>query len=108
MAGQAYEVPNKQFFVRTHKETPLLDPTTWRLRIDGTGVDKALELSYQELLAMPSASQRRFIECAGNGRSFFATYNGQAAPGTPWRLAVVVAEWTGVRLFTLLEQRVSD
>ena len=105
MAGQGYAVPNKLFFVRTHTDTPLLDTTTWRLRIDGSGVDTPVELSYQEILAMPSVSERKFIECAGNGRSFFATYNGQPAPGTPWKLgAVGVAEWTGVRLSALLER----
>jgi sulfane dehydrogenase subunit SoxC len=105
MAGQGYAVPNNRFFVRTHKETPVLDAATWRLRIDGSGVDHPLELSYGDILAMPSASERKFIECAGNGRSFFGTYNGQVAPGTPWKLgAVGVAEWTGVRMSALLER----
>jgi DMSO/TMAO reductase YedYZ molybdopterin-dependent catalytic subunit len=97
MAGQCYEVPNKLFFVRTHRDTPLLDATTWRLRIDRSGVDKPLELSYQEILALPSASERKVIERAGNGRSFFATYRSAStvAPGCPRSCKNRTSRWHG-------------
>jgi sulfane dehydrogenase subunit SoxC len=105
MQNRGYTVPNDLFFVRNHTRTPHLDLTSWRLRIDGSGVRAPIELTYEDILAMPSVSERKFIECAGNGRSFFATYNGQTAPGTPWKLgAVGVAEWNGVRLSTVLER----
>jgi sulfane dehydrogenase subunit SoxC len=105
MQGRGYTVPNELFFVRNHTKTPHVDPTTWRLRIDGSGVSNPIELTYDEILALPAVSERKFIECAGNGRSFFSTYNGQTASGTPWKLgAIGVAEWTGVRLSTLLER----
>ncbi len=105
MQHHGYTVPNELFFVRNHTHTPHVDGGTWRLRIDGSGVSEPVELTYEDILAMPSASERKFVECAGNGRSFFSTSNGQPAPGTPWKLgAVGVAEWTGVRLATLLER----
>jgi sulfane dehydrogenase subunit SoxC len=105
MQGRGYTVPNELFFVRNHTKTPHVNPTTWRLRIDGSGVSNPIELTYDEILALPAVSERKFIECAGNGRSFFSTYNGQTASGTPWKLgAIGVAEWTGVRLSTLLER----
>lgn len=105
MAGRGYYTPNDLFFVRNHTRTPHVDPATWRLRIEGSGVSSPLELSYDELLAMPSVTETKFIECAGNARSQFEVAQGRKASGTQWRLgAVGVAEWTGVPLRRVLEQ----
>lgn len=105
MYGRGYLVPNDLFFVRNHSKTPKIDVATWRLKIEGTGVSKPLELSYDDLLALPAVSVTRFIECAGNGRSFFEAAHGKKAQGTQWKLgAVGVAEWTGVRLSEVLER----
>jgi DMSO/TMAO reductase YedYZ molybdopterin-dependent catalytic subunit len=109
MAGQGYLVPTDRFFVRNHTATPLLDVDTWRLRLLGTGLrgspgaDGAIELSYQQLRRFPTHSQTSLVECAGNGRSFFTSQQGQSVSGTAWRLgAVGVARWRGVRLSTVL------
>ncbi len=105
MRGQGYLTPIDRFFVRNHTSTPRIDPTTWRLRVHGTGVEREVSISYDDLLAFPQVSLTRFIECAGNGRSFFGSQQGQAAAGTAWTLgAVGVAEWTGVRLSSVLER----
>jgi hypothetical protein len=99
MAGRGYLVPNDLFFVRNHTRTPRLDVATWRLKVEGSGVERPLELRYDDLLAMPELSVIRCIECAGNGRSFFQVEHGRKAPGTQWKLgAIGVAEWTGVPL----------
>jgi DMSO/TMAO reductase YedYZ molybdopterin-dependent catalytic subunit len=46
-----------------------------------------------------------FVECAGNGRSYFASQEGTPAPGTAWGLgAIGVAKWTGVPLREILER----
>lgn len=43
------------------------------------------------------------MECAGNGRSYFTSQQGQTVSGTTWGLgAVGVARWRGVRLSTVL------
>lgn len=105
MRGQGYLTPVDRFFVRNHTATPRLDPATWRLRVHGTGVERELSVSYDDLLALPQVTLTRFIECAGNGRSFFGSQQGQAAAGTAWTLgAIGVAEWTGVRLSAVLER----
>jgi sulfane dehydrogenase subunit SoxC len=105
MARQDYVVPNELFFIRNHTRTPTIDPATWRLRVEGSGVERPLELSYDELRALPSVTLPRSLECAGNGRSFFETIGGQRAEGTQWKLgAVGVAEWTGVPLREILER----
>jgi sulfane dehydrogenase subunit SoxC len=86
MYGRGYLVPNDRFFVRNHTRTPRLDVATWRLQVEGSGVERPLELRYDDLLAMPSLSVIRYIECAGNGRSFFQAAYGKQAQGTQWKL----------------------
>lgn len=64
-----------------------------------------LELSYDELLRLPSLSVTRYLECAGNGRTFFQEVLDKPAKGTPWRLgAFGIAEWTGVALKEILQR----
>jgi len=105
MHGRGYLTPVDGFFVRNHTSTPRIDPATWRLRVHGTGVEREVSVSYDDLLALPQVTLTRFIECAGNGRSFFGTQQGQTAAGTQWTLgAVGVADWTGVRLSSVLER----
>jgi sulfane dehydrogenase subunit SoxC len=104
MADQRYMTPNELFFIRSHAPTPRLDPSTWTLRVEGPGVERALALGYNELLQMSSVSVVRALECAGNGRVFFKERQEREATGTPWRLgAIGVAEWTGVPLREILE-----
>lgn len=105
LQGQGYLTPASHFFVRNHTSTPVLDPATWSLRIEGAGVDNPISLSYDELLCFRSVTRTRAIECAGNGRSFFGTQQGTPAGGTAWRLgAIGVAEWRGVRLSDILDR----
>jgi sulfane dehydrogenase subunit SoxC len=105
MSQRAYVVPNELFFVRNHTRTPRIDVPTWRLKIEGSGVQRPLELAYDTLLSMPSVSVIRTVECAGNGRSFFESAYAKKAQGTQWKLgAIGVAEWTGVRLHDVLDR----
>ena len=67
--------------------------------------DQALTLTYADLRRLPATRITSVHECTGNGRSFFATQQGQAATGTQWTLGAVGAvEWEGVRLRTVLRQ----
>ncbi len=105
MAGQGYLTGIDRFFIRNHTGTTLIDPKTWRLRIEGTGVRKSIDLKYQDILKMDCVTVTRFVECAGNGRSFFGSQQGTPAPGSQWYLgAVGVAQWTGVRLADVLDR----
>lgn len=105
MANRGYAVPNSFFFVRGHSFTPFIDIKTWKLRIEGDGVDKPVDITYNDLLKLPSKTVTRFVECAGNGRSFFDTLLKKPAQGGQWRLgAYGVAEWTGVPLSELLSR----
>ena len=111
LRGQGYAVPNARFFVRNHTATPAIDPLAWRLRVFGSGLrgspgrDDAVTFSLRDLLRLPSRRTTAFVECAGNGRSHFATQQGTPAAGTAWGLgAVGVAEWKGVPLAEVLER----
>jgi hypothetical protein len=79
--------------------------TTWRLHIEGDGVERAMTYSYDELCnGLPHVSVVRTIECAGNRRVLFGEETGDKFAGTQWgRGAIGTAEWTGVRLRDLLE-----
>ena len=80
MRDVGYHVPNERFFVRNHTSTPLIDPATWRLELFGTGLRDPRSFGYDELLALPAVTRDVAIECAGNGRSFFAAQQGTQVP----------------------------
>jgi DMSO/TMAO reductase YedYZ molybdopterin-dependent catalytic subunit len=105
MRDQGLLTPASRFFVRNHTSTPSIDPATWRLRVHGSGVRRPLSLSLRDLERLPSRDLTAFIECAGNGRSLFASQQGTPASGTQWRLgAVGVARWRGVPMSEVLER----
>jgi sulfane dehydrogenase subunit SoxC len=105
MYTRGYVVPNELFFVRDHSRSARLDAASWRLRVEGSGVSSPREFTYNEILALPSVSVMRFVECAGNGRSFFEAPYGKKAQGGQWKLgAIGVAEWTGVPLREVLDR----
>ena len=96
----SFVTPNEQFFVRNHFPMPAIDRRTWKLKVDGL-VNRPLELSYDELLKLPSRTVTATMECAGNSRIFLSP----KVSGLQWELgAVSNAEWTGVSLSTILDR----
>src|ERR1700738_5620971 len=92
--------PSELFYVRSHFQTPKLDPLAYRLLISGA-VRNQLSLSYADIRAMPSRTCVATLECAGNSRVFMVP----SVPGAQWELgAVGNAEWTGVPLSVVLER----
>lgn len=109
MRDQGHLVPVDRFFVRNHTSTPVIDTDTWRLQVYGSGLRHAptaadpIGFDYRSLRRLPSVTVTAAVECAGNGRSFFTSQQGQPVSGTAWKLgAVGVARWRGVRLATVL------
>jgi sulfane dehydrogenase subunit SoxC len=93
--------PNGLFFERHHAGRADIDPAQHKLMIHGL-VERPLVLTMKDILRFPSVSRIHFIECPANG-------------GMNWRAAqmnslqfshgmISCAEWTGVRLSTLLEE----
>ncbi|HEX8077589.1 MAG TPA: sulfite oxidase, partial [Chthoniobacterales bacterium] len=92
--------PNELFYVRCHFPIPEISAAEWRLKIDGN-VDAPFELTYDELLQMPSTTIAATLECAGNNRIFLEP----KVKGVQWGLgAVGNASWTGVPLSAVLER----
>jgi sulfane dehydrogenase subunit SoxC len=93
--------PNGLFFERYHGGRAEVDPAQHRLMIHGL-VDRPLLLTMEDIKRFPSVSRIHFIECPANG-------------GMEWRAAqlnslqfthgmVSCADWTGVKLSTLLQE----
>lgn len=106
LRGTGQLTPLDRFFVRNHTVTPRLDADSWRLKVWGDGLSGGpVEFSYDRLRSLPAVERTLFIECAGNGRSFYTTQQGQQVTGTAWTLgAIGVARWRGARLSDLLRR----
>ncbi|MGC0421944.1 sulfite oxidase [Embleya sp. AB8] len=111
LRGTGYHTPVDRFFVRNHTSTPRLAEADWRLRLWGSGlrgsVDyaRAIELDLAALRRLPAHTHTAAIECAGNGRSFYASQQGRPVPGTAWTLGGIgVARWRGARLADVLHR----
>jgi len=92
---------NGLFFERHHAGRPSVDPATHRLMIHGL-VDRPLLFSVQDLQRFPSVSAIHFLECPANGGM---EWRGPQLNSLQFTHGMVgCAEWTGVRLSTLLEE----
>jgi sulfane dehydrogenase subunit SoxC len=94
--------PNGLHFERHHNGVPAIDPATHELLIHGL-VSQPLLFRYNDLLRYPRESRILFIECSGNSGTIAAAAPVQASAGQLNGL-VSCAEWTGVRLATLLDE----
>ena len=96
----SFLTPNDQFYIRNHFAAPPIERKSWRLKVEGA-VARPLQLSYDELVNLPSETKAVTLECAGNGRVFLVP----KVEGAQWQLgAVGTAEWTGVPLNLILER----
>ena len=96
-----YEVtPVGLHYLLIHYDIPVIDPAAWRLQVDGL-VDQSLELSLEDLRALPATTRAVTMECAGNGRALLSP----RPPSQPWLLeAVGTGRWTGVALTHVLAE----
>jgi sulfane dehydrogenase subunit SoxC len=85
-------------YLLTHYDVPATDVADWCLRVEGGAAD-GVELSLDDLRAMPAVTRRVTMECAGNGRAFL-----DPRPlSQPWLVeAVGTSEWTGVTVADVL------
>ncbi|MFE1486232.1 sulfite oxidase [Streptomyces griseus] len=98
--------PADRFFVRNHTATPRIDRAGWKLTVWGDGLRGGpVYFTFADLLALPPVTRTAFVECAGNGRSYFTSQQGQPVSGTAWTLgAIGTARWRGVRLADVLRR----
>jgi len=81
---------------------PDIDPERHQLLIHGL-VKRPIVLTLDRLLRYPMETHIRFVECSGNSRDLTAAAPVQASAGALNGL-LSCAEWTGVRLATLLDE----
>jgi DMSO/TMAO reductase YedYZ molybdopterin-dependent catalytic subunit len=91
--------PTGLHYLLIHFDIPVVDASTWRLRIGGAA-SNAYELTYDELRSMPRQTLAVTMECAGNGRARLRP----RPMSQPWLYeAIGTAEWTGTSLWPLIE-----
>ena len=94
--------PSGLHFERSHSGIPDIDPDQHRLVIHGL-VRRPLVFTVEALHRYPMESRIAFIECAGNSQAL------NAPQAVPLGVAAIhgvfgCAEWTGVKLSTLLDE----
>jgi len=94
--------PNGVFFTIVHDGVPAIDPSVHQLLIHGL-VKQPLFFSYEAMLRQPMTSRIAFVECGGNSAGLFSPQPLQTDVQGLHGL-VSCAEWTGVKLSTLLDQ----
>jgi len=100
---QGLITPRHLFFVRNNSVSVNLDPSDWRLSVEGDAITQPLGLSYDQIRNLPSRTLVSYLECAGNHRAMFDIVQGRAAQGTQWMTgAIGNGEWTGVSLRDVL------
>jgi DMSO/TMAO reductase YedYZ molybdopterin-dependent catalytic subunit len=87
-------------YLLIHFDIPMLEASTWRLRVSGNVRDE-LEMTLHEIRELPATTIPVTLECAGNGRARL-----QPRPvSQPWlNEAVSTASWTGTPLSGLLDE----
>jgi sulfane dehydrogenase subunit SoxC len=94
--------PNGLHFERHHAGIPDINPDTHRLLIHGH-VKRPLVFTLEALMRYPMESRVAFVECAGNSGLLYQKEPAQVGV-QPIHGLLSCAEWTGVRLATLLEE----
>jgi len=103
-----FMTPVEEFYVRNHYPTPTPDRNpvlareNWKLKIHGSSVERPIEITYDDLIKMPSRTIIATMECHGNGRTLFweqGGFTGEQVAGGNWVMgAVGQAEWQYVPL----------
>jgi sulfane dehydrogenase subunit SoxC len=94
--------PNSLHFSINHAGIPDIDPAQHKLVIHGM-VRQPLEFTLEKLSRYPLTTRMAFLECAGNSAPMFSSEPMQITAQAIHGL-VSNAEWTGVRLSTLLDE----
>jgi DMSO/TMAO reductase YedYZ molybdopterin-dependent catalytic subunit len=90
--------PTPHFYRRSNFEIPELDAATWSLPVTGE-VQAPLEVTWDDLHALPRREVSVTLECAGIGRSLVSPL----PPGHPWGLcALSTGTFAGVSFRDLL------
>ena len=93
--------PSGLTFERHHAGVPDISPDAHRLMLHGLVV-RPLLFTMDEIVRFPSVSRIYFLECSGNSAAELLRPSGKTAQEIHGLLSC--AEWTGVRLATVLQE----
>lgn len=98
-----YITPTDLWYCRHHHPVPVVDPDTFRLRVEGEGIEPR-DFSLQELKDLfPMHAVTMTLQCAGNRRSEYVKATGEATQGLQWGHGVIsTGKFEGVRLRDLV------
>ncbi|CAM9947103.1 unnamed protein product [Bubo scandiacus] len=101
LLAERFLTPNELFFTRNHLPVPAVDPSSYRLRVEGPG-GRALSLSLAELRSrFPKHEVTATLQCAGNRRTEMSRV--RPVKGLAWDIgAISTARWGGARLRDVL------
>ncbi|XP_052525757.1 sulfite oxidase, mitochondrial [Tympanuchus pallidicinctus] len=101
LLAERFLTPNELFFTRNHLPVPVVEPSSYRLRVDGPG-GRTLSLSLDELRSrFPKHEVTATLQCAGNRRAEMSHV--RPVKGLPWDIgAISTARWGGARLRDVL------
>jgi DMSO/TMAO reductase YedYZ molybdopterin-dependent catalytic subunit len=92
--------PTGLHYLLIHFDIPAIDAETWRLGIGGAAANP-VELTLDEIRAMPRQTIPVTLECAGNGRARLTP----RPMSQPWLYeAIGTAAWTGTPLWPIVEK----
>lgn len=94
--------PNDQFFVRYHlSDIPEVNVASYKIKVDGEGVNNSIELTLDDLKKMPTVEIAAVNQCSGNRRGLSTPH----VPGVEWGYgAMGCARWKGPRLKDVLDK----
>src|SRR5207247_2098642 len=91
--------PTGMHYLLVHYDIPDVNINDWRLHVAGQ-VSKPLDLTLNQIKKRPAETIAVTMECAGNGRALFSPRR----ISQPWLVeAIGTSEWTGVSLWSILE-----
>lgn len=101
LEGLRYPItPTGMHYLLIHYDIPEVNVNEWRLKVGGLA-SEPLSLTLEEIKKRPAQTIAVTMECAGNGRAFFAPRR----ISQPWlHEAIGSAEWTGTLLRGILEE----
>jgi sulfane dehydrogenase subunit SoxC len=103
--SKEFLTPVGQFYVRNRYPSPIVDPKTWRLKVQGDAIERPLELTYDELTKLPTRKAARYMECFGNGRTLNWEQLGHDVKGGNWGFsAISMGEWEYVPIGEILDR----
>ena len=93
--------PNGLCFERHHGGTTIINPTDYRLMINGL-VDREMIFTLEDLKRFPQVNRFHFLECAANGGM---EWKGSQLNGCQYTFGMVHnVQYTGVRLADLIQE----